>query len=341
MSVVGQQLFTMGHRDGKEIVQCLNVESGDTIWTQSYPGKLVDSMHEGGPCATPTVDGDLVFTVGREGQLNCYSRTDGNPVWSKSLKKELGVSLPAWGFSCSPLVIGDVLIVESGRTAAFNKKSGEKIWQTAKYDVGYGSPQPFVIEGERLIAVLNNDCLLVVRAENGSEVAKAYWETSYDTNSTTPIIQNDQIFISTGYNEGCAKFRLAGDQLKTLFENRKMRNHMNNCVLWEGFLYGVDGQSSSSRTCHVVCMDWKNGAVQWKHRGLGCGSLLIADGKLLILSDFGKLVLAQPDPQKFVELGSVNVLTGKCWTVPVLAGGRIFCRNAAGDLVCLDVGATE
>jgi hypothetical protein len=77
--------------------------------------------------------------------------------------------------------------------------------------------------------------------------------------------------------------------------------------------------------------------VKWKQRGMGCGSLLVADSKLLILGDKGRLVLAEAEPGEYTELGSTQVLDGRCWTMPVLAGGRIYCRNAAGDLVCLDV----
>jgi outer membrane protein assembly factor BamB len=298
-------------------------------------------MHEGGPGATPTVDQDRVYTHGREGQLQCLGIDNGEVIWSISLQQELGVDLPEWGFSSSPLVVGDALLVEAGRVVALNKYTGKKIWQTAKYHVGYGSPSTFTIENEVMVAVLNNDFLLVLRAEDGSEVAKKKWETSYKTNSTTPIVSDGHIFISSGYNKGCALLRLAGTELDFVYDNKEMRNHFNNCVLWKGHLYGIDGQTSSSRNCKVVCMDWSTGEVQWTHRGLGAGSLFVADGKLVIFSDQGQLVLAEVDPSQYTELGSIQVLEGKCWTVPILAGGRIYCRNATGDIVCVDVRSKE
>ena len=104
-----------------------------------------------------------------------------------------------------------------------------------------------------------------------------------------------------------------------------------------GNLYGIDGNSNAGRTCKVVCMDWKTGDVNWEHRGLGCGSLLVAGGKLIVLGDKGELVTAEATADAFRRISSARVLEGKCWTVPVLARGRIYCRNAAGDLVCLDV----
>ena len=192
-----------------------------------------------------------------------------------------------------------------------------------------------------MVAVLNNDYLLILRADDGSEVAKEKWETPYKTSSTTPIVANNHIFISSGYDKGCALLRLAGTELELVYHNKEMRNQFNNCVLWEGHLYGIDGQTSSSRNCKVVCMEWSTGEVKWTHRGLGAGSLFIADGKLVIFSDQGQLVLAETDPDQYTELGMYEALQSKCWTVPVLAGGRIYCRNATGDLVCVDVRSKE
>jgi outer membrane protein assembly factor BamB len=112
---------------------------------------------------------------------------------------------------------------------------------------------------------------------------------------------------------------------------------MANSVLYEGHLYGIDGNSHARRTCEVVCMDAANGKVKWKERGLGCGSLLIADGKLIVLSDEGELVTAPVSTEGFKPTAKARVIEGKCWTVPVLSHGRVYCRNAAGDLVCLDL----
>ena len=337
MSVANGRLYAMGHQQGQEYVYCLDAETGEQLWEHSYEGKLVKNLHEGGPCATPTVDDELVYTCGREGQLYCLSAKTGEPVWSKALQIELGVKLPAWGFTCSPVVLGGWLIVEAGRTVAFDKRTGELIWQTAKYRPGYGSPCIFDFDGDTLIAVLNNDYLMIVRAEDGTEIAKEAWETSYATNSTTPIVADGHVFISTGYNKGCAMFRFDGKQLELAYANKSMRNHFNNCVLYEGDLYGIDGNSNSGRNCKLVCMNWKTGDVKWEHRGLGCGSLLIADGKLIVLGDQGKLVVAEATDKQFNELSVSEVLQGRCWTVPVLAGGRIYCRNTPGVLVCLDV----
>jgi outer membrane protein assembly factor BamB len=114
-----------------------------------------------------------------------------------------------------------------------------------------------------------------------------------------------------------------------------MRNQCYGSVLWEGYLYGFDGQVGGSGK--LTCMEAKTGQVKWSQGGMGTGTLMIADGKLVILSEKGKLVIAKASSDKYEELASAQVLTGKCWTVPVLANGLIYTRNAAGDLVCVDV----
>jgi len=341
VSVDDGRLLTMGHRDDREYVYCFDAKSGKQHWSYDYECDLVDNLHEGGPGSTPTIDADRVYTLSREGHLFCLDVRTGEVRWSKQLQAELGVRMPAWGFTCSPLVLGEQLILEAGRTVAFNKLTGEKLWETQLYRPGYGSPRAFQRGDRTLIAVLNNDKLLVVDSKDGSEVASFPWTTQFKTTSTTPIIHKDTIFISTGYNEGCALLRWQDDELEVVYENREMRNHMNNCVLWNGYLYGIDGNSHNPRTCQLVCMNYETGEVAWKKRGFGCGSLMLANGKLMILSDRGTLVLAEAWPTQYRELGRTELFDERCWTVPVVVAGRVYCRNAAGGLVCVSLPAAK
>jgi len=283
------------------------------------------------------VDADRVYTLSKEGHLFCLDRKSGEVRWQLELQKEFDVKMPEWGYSGSPLVIGKMLIVDAGPLVAVDKTTGKPIWQTDIYRAGYGSPVRFERNGRTLIAHLNNDVLIVVKAEDGAIVASAPFETQFVTTSSTPIVDGNTIFISSGYNRGCILFELAGSELKPIYENKKMRNHMNTCVLWEGHLYGIDGNSHDRRNCSVVCLEKATGEQKWKERDLGCGSVMLADGKLIILSDEGELVVAPASPDKFEPVARAKVLDGKCWTVPVLSRGKIYCRNAAGDLVCVDV----
>ncbi len=340
-AVVDGRVYTMGHQDRRETVWCLDAETGEKVWSHSYPGALNDNLHTGGPAATPTVHGDRVYTLGKEGQLHCFNRGSGEVVWKHHLPQMLEVPVPEWGFSCSPLVVGEKLIIDAGRTVALRADNGELVWKTEPFQAGYGSPAAFAGNGEMLLAVLNNDALLILRSNDGSIVAQQPWTSDFVTTATTPIVDGTRIFISTGYNNGCAMYDLDGDRLLQVYRNRNMSNHMNNCVLWEGHLYGFDGNSHNARNVRLVCLDAGNGEVKWSQRGLGCGSLMIAGGKLLALSDDGRLVVAKASPESYQPLAEHRVLDTTCWTVPVLCDGRIYCRNDGGQAVCVDVRSTE
>ena len=337
ISIAEGRLSTMGHVDGQEIVWCLDAQTGNVIWTHRYPCELNDNLHEGGPAATPTVDADRVYTLGKEGQLYCFDAKSGNVRWQSMLQKELDVPLPEWGFSSSPVIIGEQLILQGGRVVSYDKQTGTKIWQTSIQQTGYGSAAVLQNEQGLFLVTLDCDGLRLLAMENGEEVAFHAWPSPFRTNSTTPIIRGNRIFISTAYNVGCALFEFDGRQLKEIYSNREMRNHFNNSILSKGYLFGFDGNSNLGRVVQLTCMNFETGEVAWKQKGLGCGSLMIADGKLLILAENGTLVLAKETSESYQELSRSAFLEGRCWTVPILLDKRIYGRNAAGTLVSLDL----
>ena len=175
--------------------------------------------------------------------------------------------------------------------------------------------------------------MVALNPKTGKVLWKIPWKTSYDVNAADAIINGDKIFLSSGYNKGCAVYTFSSSDFMEEWKNKKMRNHFNSCVLWKGYIYGVDDGAS------ITCLDFKTGEVKWTQSGFGKGSLMLADGKLIILSDKGKLAIAEASPTGFKELASAQILPKKkCWTIPVLANGRIYARNnPGGHLVCLDV----
>ena len=335
VTIADGRLFCMGHIDGDEFVQCLNPETGQPIWSFSYRSPLVDNLHDGGPGATPTIDGEYVYTLGRGGQLYCFRADKGEVVWSRMLQDDLDVSLPEWGFTSSPFILGEQLILEAGRVVSYHKLTGAKNWQTDRHEAGYGSAARLESDDMVYLATLDCDGLRIVRADDGGQVAFHPWESPFLTNSTTPIVQGEQIYVSSGYNVGCGLFRFSDGHLTLVYSNRDMRNHFNNSILLNGHLYGFDGNSNLGRVVQLTCMEWANGDVKWKQRGLGCGSLMVVDNKLLVLSEDGNLVIAEATPSGFSERCRSRFLDGRCWTVPLLLNGCVYGRNAAGRLVCV------
>ena len=335
IAIVGDRVFSMGFADGKETVWCLDSSNGEAIWTHQYDSQLIPNLHEGGPCSTPTIDADRVYTVGKEGQLYCLQADDGKVVWQAMLQQELGVQLPEWGFSSSVLILGDQLILEGGRVASFDKLTGRKLWQSERHSAGYGSAAPFTRNNQILLATLDCDGLRVLDAVNGRELAFAEWKSPYETNATTPIVQGDTIFVSTGYDIGCGLFHFNGTQLNPVYKNKNMRNHFNNCVLLDGWLYGIDGNSHNGRNATLNCVNLMTGELAWKHRGPGCGSLIAANGKLIVLGEKGDLILVEQSSTGYKELARTTFLNGRCWTAPALAEGIVYGRNASGLLKCV------
>ena len=344
VSVAKGRLYTMGHdgrkSGGKETVYCLDAKTGKSIWTHSYPAPLIDYLHEGGPCSTPTVDGSIVYALSKHGILHAYQASDGEILWKKDMLKEAGMRRPPeWGFAASPFPVGDLLLIEAGATFALDKKTGKTKWKSKPYRAAYGSPTSFKSGKSDLIAILKTDGLVILNAANGESLAFEKWETSYRTNSTTPIVQDDKIFISTGYKRGCALFQFKNGKLAKLYENRNLSTHMNNAIPVGDFLYGFDGNVHMAGPKDFVCIRFSTGETQWRSKdaGLMVGSLIVAGDRIIALGQRGELVVAPVDPKKFTPLAREQVIGGRCWTPPVLANGLLYLRNARGDLVCLDL----
>ena len=339
VSVANGKLYTMGHdgkkTGGQETVYCLNAQTGKSIWTHSYPAPLIDYLHEGGPCSTPTVDGTTVYAISKHGLLHAYQVKDGQIIWKKDMMKIAGMKRPPeWGFAASPYVLGEQLIIEAGATYSLNKKTGEIIWKSKTYRPAYGTPIHFQPEGQSIIAALKTDGLVMLDSQNGKTLAFEKWETSYRTNASTPIIHDEKIFISTGYQRGCALFQWTKGKLQKIYENKVLSTHMNHAILVDGFLYGFDGNVHMAGKKDFVCMEFLTGKEKWRisDRGLMGGSPMVAGNRMIVLGQRGELVFAKVNPSQFEELSREQAIGGRCWTMPVLANRILYLRNARGDL---------
>jgi len=329
------KLITNGFSEdkGHDIIYCLDADSGSELWTRNVPSEKHAKFHGGGTLSTPTIDGDHVYVLHREGKVLCLKLADGSVVWQKNLATDaMDIEVPTWMFSASPLVIDDTVYINVGRVLAMNKSNGEITWKSKKTGHAYSTPHPFSLDDGEGLVVFNGDGLMIMNRKDGSVVATYPWKTRYDVNAATPIVLGDRIFISSGYNHGCAMVEFKDGSLEPVWESKVMRNQMSGSVLWNDHLYGFDDAT-------LKCIDL-DGNEKWAQRGLGQGSLMIADGKLIVNSSKGELILAEASPAGYKELYKQNVLKNgrnvQCWTMPVLANGLIYCRNSHGHVVCMD-----
>ncbi len=335
VSVADGRVYTMGDLKDVDSVFSFDAKSGKTLWQHSYPCKTNPKFYEGGTSVTPTVDGKNVYTFSREGDVFALDALTGKVLWTKNVAKELKAEIPTWGFAGSPLVQGNLLILNIGEAGtALDKGSGKVVWSSGKDAGGYATVVPAQFNGQKTLLVFGAKAIIAVVPETGKKLWEYPWKTSYDVNAADPIVAGDKVFISAGYDHGCALLQIKKDGPEKIWENKNLRNHINSSVLLDGFLYGFDGNAGGS--ADFRCVDFNTGAVKWTASKLGAGALSVADGKLIIQTDHGELIIAEATPAAFKPLARAQVLGGKNWTTPVLANGKIYCRNAKGDLVCVE-----
>jgi outer membrane protein assembly factor BamB len=338
VAVAGDRVVTLGNKANRDYVTCLAAVSGEVIWEVNYPCKFETRQFEGGPAATPTIADGRVFTLSHDGQLHCFSLADGSRIWRKMLRHDFGGKMPRWKYAGSPLVVDGKLIVDSGGTGAstlmLNAADGSKIWGAGDDGAGYACP---VIAGTgeaRQILMFKAKHLVALRFSDGTELWRIPWKTSYDVNASTPTVRGDRLFVSSGYKDGrAALFDISGAQPRELWRNDEMRTKMSSCVVIGDAAYGVSEKGRS-----LLCLNLADGSVRWRQKGFGAnGTLIAADGKLIVLGDSGELAIGTPTAAGFNVLSRGKVLDKRCWVAPVLANGRIYCKNNVGRLVCVDV----
>ncbi len=332
ITVAGDKAITIGNIGKKtDVVTCFDAKTGQVVWKYAYPESLTANMYEGGPNATATIADGKVYTLSKTGKAFCLNLSDGQVVWMK----DLGAKVPQWGFSSSPLLIGDKVVYNVfDRGVALNKVSGEIVWTSEDKKSSYATAVPVTVDGKTYVYLFGRDSLLCINSADGSVLWTYPWNTSYDVNASDPIIIGNEIFITSGYNHGCTLIRVEDGKPVKVWENKNMRSQLSGPVAIGSYIYGIDDSQ-------LVCLDWKTGEKKWSEPSAGKGSLMAADGKLIVLSEKGKLMIIKAIPEKFELIASAQVLDGRCWTMPTLANGRIYARNAAGKLVCMDVSARK
>jgi len=343
-AIVDGKLFTLGTRDGGEILLALDARTGRELW-YSKLGDVLENNWGDGPRGTPSVDGNRIYALSGSGDLVCASVTDGKIQWRRTMSA-LGGELPKWGYAESVLIDGPRVVCtpggSDGALAALDKLTGKLLWQSQKFTepAHYSSIMP---------ARINNIDQYVQRTAKfvvGIAVAdgRLLWQTDFPGRTAvipTPIVHDNQVYVTAGYGAGCKMVRIgAGGSVTTVYENKVMKNHHGGVILVGNHLYG-HGDSG------WVCQDFKTGEAVWNDRAFGKGAVGYADGMLYCLEErSGAVVLAEASPLGWKEHGrfkldpqtKIRSSKGKIWTHPVISGGRLYLRDQ--DLIsCYDVRA--
>jgi outer membrane protein assembly factor BamB len=332
VTVQGDRVYTMGGTDLKDTVYCFDAETGKPLWTYSY--EHPKRVYQGDPTpiattSTPTLDGDHVYVLSREGRAICLDAKDGKVLWQKNLRLESQADLPPWGFSGSPLVEGEKVFYNVGHHGiAMQKTTGEVLWKSMGGMAGYATPVSYKLGSQKGIAFFNGSGLVGVNAETGIPYWEHKWKTQFGVNATDPVFFDDGFFISAAGR--AQRVQVADNKPTVAAEIKNMQNSFINPVLIDGHFYG-------NNKGRLTCLEIKSDAIKWDIPQMGSGSLIAVGKTLIALSERGELIVVEANPAKLTEITRAKVLDGTCWTQPTLANGRLYCRNVAGDLICLDV----
>lgn len=328
---VGKRVFSCGTKDQQQVLFSLNADTGDLIWQTIIEKEFVDPYGEG-TRATPTFDEGRVYILGAHGTLLCLQADSGKQVWKKSFH-----DVPQWGYAGSVLIEGELAIATGGRSegslVAFDKRTGRQVWKCGDDPAGYATPYPFTFQGRRYIVGFTGVSAIIAEAQTGRMVWRTPWQTDWKVNAASPIFHEGYLFLSSGYRTGSGLFKIRrdGENLKadTVWKSDVLMNKFQSCILYEGNLYGSDQKA-------LVCADFLTGREHWRKRRLKHGTLILADGHLLLLTQKGRLQIAKAGPNGFNTVTQADILDGRCWTVPVLHQGRLYARNLE-RLVCFNV----
>ena len=334
-AIAKDSLFTMGLRDGMEFLIAVDASTGKELWSSSAGQKYPNGWGDG-PRMTPTVDGDRVFAIGGQGLLICVEAKNGKLIWSKNLVTDLGGQLQDWGYTESPLVVGDIVICTpggpQGTLAGLDKSSGAVRWRTSGLTdkAQYSSPILIQHEGQPQVVQLVMNRFFGVSPKDGSVL----WKKDFPGRVAvipTPIYEDGIVYVTAGYGVGCEAVRLGtNNSIAPLYSNKVMKNHHGGVVCVDGYLYGhSDGAG-------WVCQELKTGKEIWSHKGFGKGSVTYADGKLICLDERnGDVALVEASTQgwkelsrfKLAPLSSKRSPQGGIWPHPVVVNGRLYLRD--------------
>ena len=335
--VQGNRLIIPGRDEKNDLVFCINAETGELIWLGSYEAKA-ESSHGPGSRATPFISEDRIYTFGRSGDLVCWQLEDGKLLWRKNVK-DVGGAEPTWGFSTTPLVYNNMVIIQGGGKAlviAYDKITGDLLWKSMEGDVGYAAAITMNIENEVKLLIYHGKGLSCLNPSDGKALWTVPWLTDYGVNATTPIAYNDIVFHTSGYKMGCEALKVSKSGYSVLWKSKVMEAQHSDPILIDGFIYGYSGESSRNNG-QFKCIELSTGKEMWSTNLIGQGTTTFADGYLICLDIKGNLALIKPDPSGFKKVGEIKSAIGDvknpAWTVPVVANGKLYLRYLQ-QLIC-------
>ena len=320
-------LYTQEQRGDDEIVASYSITTGKPVWWHRDAARFWESNAGAGPRGTPTLSDGRVYTLGATGILNVLDARNGGVVWSRNVPADSGVAVPDWGFSSSPLVVDDLVIVAaSGKLIAYDLATGSPRWTGPARGGSYSSPQLSTIDGVPQVVLLSYSGATGVAPADG----KVLWQHDWPGSTIVqPAAVGDNFLISNGGGMGGYATRRitvahgpAGWTAEERWTSNTLKPDFNDFVVHKGHAFGFDGSL-------LACISVEDGKRSWKGGRYGKGQLVLLPDQdlLLVLSEEGELALVGATPNEFRELARFHAIDGKTWNHPALVGDVLLVRN--------------
>jgi outer membrane protein assembly factor BamB len=347
-AVVGDRIYLISNQGtDDEYVQALSTSDAKQLWRTKI-GKVGPNQgpQYPGSRSTTTVDGDLLYALGSNGDLACLEAESGKLRWTKNLRSDFGGQPGKWAYSESPLVDGDKVVVTPGGAeatiVALNKNTGEAIWKSASPEAdeaGYASIIVVNVGSAKQYVQFLAKGLVGVDPESGKQLWR-YDRTAQGSpaNIPTPVAADEFIYSAASRSGGgLVKLKFDGDAIaaEQVYFEPKMPSGIGGSVLVDGYLYGTNSQG-------LMCIKFDTGEVKWQDRSVGAASVLAAEGRLYVNGDTGDVALVEITPEAYREKSRFTLPEqpdrgrSKAWAYPVIADGKLYLRDL-GSLWCYDV----
>ena len=358
-------------------LRALEAETGRLLWQESAAADYADMFgYDGGPRTAPVIADDAVLTFDPEGMLTCRALADGALRWEVDTLARYHVIPNFFGVGAAPLVIsgptGPLVVVPVGGSprgsrpaapdrldtvraldsglVAFDLGTGEERWRAGAELASYSSPLLARIEGRERIVAWMRDRLLLVDPGPGTVIDSLRFRADelFSVNAANPVVVGSQILLTETYGPGSALIDAAGDRLRIMRQDppggrpaKTLRSHWGTPVFHENHLFGSSGRNAGD--AQLVCVGWESGQATWHEPGLGRASVALVDGHLIVLGEYGDLLLVRANPERYEEVArarlrekGAELLVPPCWAAPVIARGLLFVRGR-GRMVCVDL----
>lgn len=346
IAIEGDVLYTMYRTGNDEVVLAANASTGKTLWEYRYDAHIRPGMgmeNGPGPYATPLVTENGVYAIGILGNLVCLDKNRGKLLWSHSLYNEFHGTFFDRGYAPSPIAYKNTVIMKAGGAGnsfvAFNQKDGKLVWHTTQnFRNAPASPVLINVDGQDQVVTQMSDEVVGIDPNNGWVLWTHPHSTSWGLNISTPVWGEDHLlFVSSAYNGGSRVIRLTQRNGKTTAEevwaSNRMRVHFSTVVRVGDYLYGSSGDFGPAP---LTAVEVKTGKVVWQDRNFSKANFVYADGRFIVVDEDGNLALAEFSPQGLKVLSRTAVLESNAWTVPSLAGTRLYLRDRS-KLMALDL----